>query len=327
MNIEKSYLTNNNCYKAGEKIVPKGILVHSVGTGQPNRQVFVRNWNVPKPGGKQVCVHAFLDDNGVTQTLPWTTRCWGCGSGSKGSYNNSHIQFEMCEPAGTKYSGGTITSYNTDKNKDFFDKSYKNAVDLCIYLCKEYGLTEKNIVCHSEAHKLGYASNHSDVMHWFTKHGKSMDTFREDVKKGLSAEDTSNDNTSVETVNTGVKVGDKVKLKAGAKQYNDKAIRSDYMDKEYTVKEIKGDRVVLTIDNTVIYAVKVSDLESTSEFSSYKVRVTTTALNYRVGPGLTYKVAGTIRDQGIYTIVAEQNGWGKLKSGAGWISLAYTKKV
>ena len=24
-------------------------------------------------------------------------RCWGCGSGSKGSYNNGFIQFEICE--------------------------------------------------------------------------------------------------------------------------------------------------------------------------------------------------------------------------------------
>lgn len=40
-----------------------------------------------------------------------------------------------------------------------------------------------------------------------------------------------------------------------------------------------------------------------------------------------YPVVGCIGDKGIYTIVAEDNGWGKLKSGAGWISLAYTKRV
>lgn len=28
-----------------------------------------------------------------------------------------------------------------------------------------------------------------------------------------------------------------------------------------------------------------------------------------------------------YTIVEEKNGWGRLKSGAGWISLSYTKKA
>lgn len=29
----------------------------------------------------------------------------------------------------------------------------------------------------------------------------------------------------------------------------------------------------------------------------------------------------------VYTIVAENNGWGKLKSGAGWINLSYTKRT
>lgn len=40
------------------------------------------------------------------------------------------------------------------------------------------GLTEKDIICHCESYKQGIATNHSDVMHWFPKHGKSMDTFR-----------------------------------------------------------------------------------------------------------------------------------------------------
>ena len=41
---------------------------------------------------------------------------------------------------------------------------------------------------------------------------------------------------------------------------------------------------------------------------------------------------GTITDKGIYTIVEEKTGsgatkWGKLKSGAGWISLDYVRKI
>jgi N-acetylmuramoyl-L-alanine amidase len=66
----------------------------------------------------------------------------------------------------------------------YFSAVYKEAVELCVYLCKQYGLTEKNIICHCEGCKLGIASNHGDVMHWFPKHGKNMDTFRADVKKG-----------------------------------------------------------------------------------------------------------------------------------------------
>lgn len=53
-------------------------------------------------------------------------------------------------------------------------------------LCYVYELNPlKNIVCHREAHVLGYASNHTDVMHGFPKHGKSMDDFRKDVKKKI----------------------------------------------------------------------------------------------------------------------------------------------
>lgn len=53
-------------------------------------------------------------------------------------------------------------------------------------------------------------------------------------------------------------------------------------------------------------------------------KVTTSVLNIRKGPGTNYPVCGQIKDKGTYTIVETKNGWGKLKSGAGWISLYYT---
>lgn len=66
--------------------------------------------------------------------------------------------------------------------------------------------------------------------------------------------------------------------------------------------------------------------------TSYLVKVTTDVLNIRKGPGTNYGTNGAIRDKGTYTIVAESDGpgaskWGKLKSGAGWISLDYAAKV
>ncbi len=64
-----------------------------------------------------------------------------------------------------------------------------------------------------------------------------------------------------------------------------------------------------------------------STSTSYKVKVTADVLNIRAGAGTNFKINGAIKDKGVYTIVAESNGWGKLKSGAGWISLAYTTKV
>lgn len=185
MRLYKLFLTKNNCYKAAGKLKPKGIMVHSTGANNPWLKRYVgpddgrlgenvngTHWNTPTPGGRKVCVHAFigkLKDGTIAtyQTLPWTYRGWHAG----GSANNSYIGFEICE--------------DNLQYKEYFDKVYKEAVELCVYLCKEFNLTEKNIICHSEGYKKGIASNHADVMHWFPKFGKSMDTFRADVKRAL----------------------------------------------------------------------------------------------------------------------------------------------
>ena len=203
MNLRKLILTENACYKAGRKITVKGIMVHSTGANNPNLKRYVgpddgllgknqygNHWNTYHPGGREVCVHAFigkLADGTIAtyQTLPWNHRGWHAG----GSANNTHIGFEICEDGLTDYA--------------YFKKVYREAVELCAYLCKEYGLTEQNIICHSEGYKQGVASNHGDVMHWFPKHGKSMDTFRAEVKALLAAdakEDTTTAISNEETI-------------------------------------------------------------------------------------------------------------------------------
>ena len=191
MNLNRLYLTKNECYRAGQIITPKGIMVHSTGANNPHLKRYVgpddgklganvyrNHWNQARPDGRQVCVHAFigrLADGSIAtyQTLPWNHRGWHAG----GDANNTHIGFEICED------GLTDASY--------FSAVYKEAVELCVHLCKLYGLSEKDILCHSEGYKQGIASNHADVMHWFPKHGKTMDTFRVDVKKLLNEEDKS----------------------------------------------------------------------------------------------------------------------------------------
>ena len=72
--------------------------------------------------------------------------------------------------------------------------------------------------------------------------------------------------------------------------------------------------------------------ESGSGFSSYLVQVSITDLNIRKGPGTDYGKTGKYTGKGVFTIVEEADGqgasrWGKLKSGAGWISLDYAKKI
>jgi len=54
----------------------------------------------------------------------------------------------------------------------------------------------------------------------------------------------------------------------------------------------------------------------------YKV---TGDVNVRSGPGTSYKINMELKTGGVYTIVEIKNGWGKLKSGAGWVSMNYMK--
>ena len=136
MEIKQTYITNNPCYKAGEKITPKGIMVHSTATPGVMAKDWFSRWN---KSTMEVAVHAFVDDDVVCQHLPWNHRAWHCAS----SGNNTHIAFEMCEPIDWK----TNTAY--------FKKCYANAVELAAYLCKQFNLTEKNIISHKEGYQKG----------------------------------------------------------------------------------------------------------------------------------------------------------------------------
>ena len=72
---------------------------------------------------------------------------------------------------------------------------------------------------------------------------------------------------------------------------------------------------------------------SGSSGGSFRVQVTITDLNIRKGPGTNYGKTGKFTGKGVFTITevksgtGSTNGWGKLKSGAGWISLDYCKRL
>lgn len=64
----------------------------------------------------------------------------------------------------------------------------------------------------------------------------------------------------------------------------------------------------------------------------YKVRITVTDLRIRKGPSTDAAIVQKAIAPGVYTIVSEATGkgatlWGKLKSGIGWVSLDFCKKL
>lgn len=74
-----------------------------------------------------------------------------------------------------------------------------------------------------------------------------------------------------------------------------------------------------------------SNSNTSSSSTNYRVRIKINNLRVRSGPGTSYKTNG-MAQPGVYTIIQESTGtgankWGKLKSGAGWVSLDYCEKL
>ena len=365
------------------------------------------------------CVNAFIgnDKNGVAriyQTLPWNKKPWGCASGKNGSYNNSHIQFEICEDA--------------LNNETHFNAAFNAAIELCVQLCKQYNLPVSSIVSHHEAHLAGYASGHADCDHWLKKFGKDMNWFRSQVQskigspviveepvrddadvsnekrvwdfligKGLSEIATAgvmgnircesnfiptnlqnscesklgvDDMTYTAQVDAGTRnfidscgyglcqwtyYSRKQQILDFARQQHksigDLAMQMEFMWIEMTAKKsmmaalkaadsvrAASDVFLLQFEkpakkddpsvqkNRASYGEGYFEKYSGTKPSTYLVKINTAVLNVRAGAGTNYKINRTVKSGEVYTIVEEVNGWGRLKSGAGWISLAYTKK-
>ena len=309
--------TNSTCYKETREFTPVGILWHSTGANNTSLSRYVQptdgsanyaadiakigknpygnDWNhIDVEAGVNAWIGKFADGTvGTVQAMPWTYRPWGCASGVNGSCNNGWIQFEICEDG--------------LNDKDYAQKVYDEAVALTAHLCKEFkikpdgyvnvnGVQVPTITCHNDAAHLGCASDHADINHWFPKLlGKDMAAVRRDV--GAVLDENSFDKAPAQP-------------KAPAK-------KAPAAKKTTTTK-----KKATTVKKTVTPKKTVAE-----KFSPYKAKVTAYALNVRSGPGTEYDVSTVIYKGEVYTIVEEKEGFGKLKSGAGWICLAYTEKI
>ena len=195
MKLFKQLLTRNDCYKSGRTLAPRGFMLHSTGANNPyvsryvpggdviGRNTAENHWDQSNAeyfarfGVKlNKCVHAFIGkladgSIGTVQTLPWHMRGWHAGEAEG---NDQYIGVEICE----------------DGLDDpvYFAAVWKEAVELAAMLCKMHDWDPRasgKVICHCEGHERGIASNHADVMHWFSRHGVDMDDFREAVLEEL----------------------------------------------------------------------------------------------------------------------------------------------
>lgn len=194
--MEVRYATQNGAYRAGRTISDhQGCVNHSVGCAQPKADVFFNSMNkTSAQWGVNAIIGDFHTGEGrILVTLDLKARPWGCGAGSKGSWNNTKIQWEVCEPAGHTYAGGTMIAYDVEKNQGYFDRMWKMLVAWNVYCVVKLGYPVSGISDHAESYRAGYGSNHSDMGQWLPKHGKSMDALRAEVQAILENEEDEED--------------------------------------------------------------------------------------------------------------------------------------
>ena len=226
-------MTQSTCYKGTRRFTPKGVLWHSTGANNPNlkryvqpddnapdraewlvklgKNAYANDWNhINREAGLNFWIGKLADGTvAAVQTMPWDYRPWGCGSGSKGSCNDTHIQFEICEDALTDAS--------------YFNACYQEACEMTAYLCKMFGINPKGtisykglqvptIIDHTGSHALGLGSNHGDVQHWSRRYGKTMENVRNDVAAILAADGAAPTTPSVpaETEDNGKAIWDRL---------------------------------------------------------------------------------------------------------------------
>ena len=138
-------MTQSTCYKGTRKFTPKGVLWHSTGANNPTlkryvqpddnasnkaellaligKNAYANDWNhIEREAGLNFWIGKLADGTvAAVQTMPWDYRPWGCGSGSKGSCNNTHIQFEICEDG--------------LNDKSYWEAIYKEAINLILDEC------------------------------------------------------------------------------------------------------------------------------------------------------------------------------------------------
>lgn len=134
-------------------------------------------------------------------------------------------------------------------------------------------------------------------------------------------------------------VGDLVSVLSYAKYYNGSSIPDFVKKQNWYISEVSGDRVVIDRNedgsNSIQSPINSKYLALVRKKAAlpFFVRVDIARLNIRTGPGTNYSLTGKYTGKGVFTIVEVSNGtgsnsgWGKLKSGAGWISLDYATKL
>lgn len=294
MNIVKNLVSESKySVKCPYSMTPEFIVVHNTAndaTAQNEIKYMISNDN-------QVSFHFAVDDKEVIQGLPLDRNAWACGDGTNGSGNRKGIQVEICYSK----SGGAR-----------FENAEKNAAKFIAQLLKERGWGADKV------------KKHQDFSNKYCPHrtlDKGWASFVNMIKDYLNEL-----NKPVQsTQSSSISVGDKVKVKTTATHYvTGQSMASFVKGSTYEVTRIDGNKLLLSDIVSWVWHYDVDKVGFTTQSSSdnsFLVEIICDELNIRQQADFNSKVVGTVKRGEVFTIIEEENGLGKLKSGAGYISL------
>ncbi len=294
MNIVKNLVSESKySVKCPYSMTPEFIVVHNTAndaTAQNEIKYMISN-------DDQVSFHFAVDDKEVVQGLPLDRNAWACGDGTNGSGNRKGIQIEICYSK----SGGAR-----------FENAEKNAAKFIAQLLKERGWGADKV------------KKHQDFSNKYCPHrtlDKGWASFVNMIKDYLNEL-----NKPVQsTQSSSISVGDKVKVKTTATHYvTGQSMASFVKGSTYEVTRIDGNKLLLSDIVSWVWHYDVDKVGFTTQSSSdnsFLVEIICDELNIRQQADFNSKVVGTVKRGEVFTIIEEENGLGKLKSGAGYISL------
>lgn len=203
------------------------------------------------------------------------------------------------------------------------DAAYKSLIKLLVDICKRNGI--KRLVwstnksermnhlngCNMTVHR-DYANKSCPGDYLYNLHGQIAKEVNAQLGSGTSS-------TTKKTLYRVRKTWKDVKSQKGAFNDLSNAKKCADQNKGYSVFDENGKAVYTS--------------KSTNTTGSFKVQISISDLNIRKGPGTNYAATGRFTGKGVFTIVETKQGtgsvkgWGKLKSGAGWIALDYATRI
>lgn len=315
--------------KCPYSMTPQYITIHNTSNSAPaqNEINYMRNNN------NQTSFHVCVDENYVIQAIPFNRNAWHAGDGANGTGNRKSIGIEIARSTG---------------DATLFQRAEENCAKYVATLLKQYGWGIDRVKRHKD---------------WSGKNcpHKTMEKGWQRFLNMIQAELNALNNVSRPTTSTG-STSTSSTFKVG--NYNNYVVTKDnlnvrrsrnagstilttipkgtkvyvryvmYQDNSATPKgSLWGGVSYKGVDGFInLNYVTPSVASSTGGTSvNYRVRINTSSLNVRQQPNAESRIVTTVKQNYVFTIVEEKNGWGLLKSYQdgrnGWINLSYTKRA